>query len=401
MAKKPAFLAVDFFSGAGGTTCGLIEAGGYVIAGIDKDPACVETYEKNNQNNSLDKHCARYILRDIFPASQDYPGGEQHIIFSELTSLIDKYKKQASSEVPLLFAICAPCQPFTTISKKEMSQKRIEKRTKDRNLLQEACKFVKKFKPDIILAENVAGASKDQFGNVWQSLDKNLRTQGYITGTKVICTSKFGVPQYRKRSILLAIKKTKITSETTKKYISKNIIHVPESDPNSKILSVKEAIGYLPAIKAGEKHSKIPNHVARHLNDLNLKRISVAKPGESNSYLEHTIYGDLSLPCQKRAKQKHKQPCFTDVYTRMSPDRPSPTITTKCYSISNGRFGHYDQSQNRGISLREAAILQSFPDNYIFYSNSIGVIARMIGNAAPPKLAKFYAKYLLNLASSE
>lgn len=401
MLKKPAFLAVDFFSGAGGTTRGLIDAGGYVIAGVDKDPACAETYEKNNVNPYLDKHCARYILKDIFPISKDYPGGEQHIIFSELTDLINKYKRLAGSEVPLLFAICAPCQPFTTISRKEMSQKRIEKRTKDRNLLREACKFVKKFNPDMILAENVAGASKDQFGNVWQSLETTLKKQGYITGTKVVCTSKFGVPQYRKRSILLAIKKTKIIANTYKAYFAEDAILVPESDPHAKPISVKEAIGHLPAIKSGEKHPTIPNHVARRLNDLNLKRISVAKPGENNSYLEHTLYGDLRLPCQKRAKQKHKQPCFTDVYTRMSPDRPSPTITTKCYSISNGRFGHYDPAQNRGISLREAAILQSFPESYVFYSKSIGVIARMIGNAAPPKLAKFYAKYLLNIIPTD
>ncbi len=81
----------------------------------------------------------------------------------------------------------------------------------------------------------------------------------------------------------------------------------------------------------------------------------------------------------------------------MRPDRPSPTITTKCHSISNGRFGHYDQNQLRGISLREGAILQSFPENYVFYPNGqIEPIARMIGNAVPPRLAAFYAEYLVN-----
>ena len=92
--------------------------------------------------------------------------------------------------------------------------------------------------------------------------------------------------------------------------------------------------------------------------------------------------------------------CFTDVYTRMHPDRPSPTITTKCHSISNGRFGHYDTAQDRGITLREAAILQSFPDEYIFYPvEQIEPVARMIGNAVPPKLAEFYANYIYEISN--
>ena len=140
---------------------------------------------------------------------------------------------------------------------------------------------------------------------------------------------------------------------------------------------------------------EIPNHKTRTLSDLNLKRISCAKPGETNKYLLDTKFGNLGLPCHKRVNERLKQRCFNDVYTRMSPDKPSPTITTKCYSISNGRFGHYDTSQNRGISLREAALIQSFPDDYIFHpQNQIGSVGRMIGNAVPPKLAAFYARYL-------
>ena len=116
--------------------------------------------------------------------------------------------------------------------------------------------------------------------------------------------------------------------------------------------------------------------------------------------MEDTEYGDLSLDCHRSVNERQRTRCFTDVYTRMHPDRPAPTITTKCHSISNGRFGHYDVSQNRGISLREAAILQSFPDNYLFYPlDQIEPIARMIGNAVPPKLAEFYSRYLWNSVS--
>ena len=158
------------------------------------------------------------------------------------------------------------------------------------------------------------------------------------------------------------------------------------------------AIDHLPAIKAGAVHPSIPNHRARTLSDLNLKRIASAKPGQSNAYMEATRFGDLSLDCHRKVNRRLKDRCFGDVYTRMHADRPAPTITTKCHSISNGRYGHYDVKQHRGISLREAAILQSFPDNYIFHPvEQIEPIARMIGNAVPPKLAQYFASYLANL----
>jgi DNA (cytosine-5)-methyltransferase 1 len=172
---------------------------------------------------------------------------------------------------------------------------------------------------------------------------------------------------------------------------------VPESDPDSVIVSVAEAIGALPSIKAGETHPKIPNHRARELSDLNLKRIASSQPGKSNVYMIETKYGDLTLRCHRKVNRRLSTRCFTDVYTRMHPNRPSPTITTKCHSISNGRFGHYDVTQLRGISLREAAILQSFPVEYRFFpEHQIEPIARMIGNAVPPKLANFFANYLVN-----
>jgi DNA (cytosine-5)-methyltransferase 1 len=172
---------------------------------------------------------------------------------------------------------------------------------------------------------------------------------------------------------------------------------VPDSDPDATLTSVRQAIGHLPPIKAGQTHRKVPNHRARKLDEINLKRLAAAAPGESNAYMEQTRFGNLSLLCHRKVNRKLKTRCFSDVYTRMHPDRPSPTITTKCHSISNGRFGHYDTRQLRGISLREAAILQSFPEHYVFYpTDQIEPIARMIGNAVPPKLAEFYALYLVN-----
>ncbi len=398
---KPDFLAIDFFSGAGGTTRGLIDAGGYVIAGVDKDSSCEATYTKNNKNKALDKKRARFLNHDIFPQTEEHPDGEQHVLLEKIESLIEEYRQSTDKHTPLFFAICAPCQPFTKLSKKEMTEKRKQKRQKDSNLLREACKFVEHFRPEIVLSENVAGISGAKFGRVWEEFREQLAELGYATGTKVVCTSKFGVPQYRKRSILLAVRKDCLKPERRKDLIGSEIL-VPESDPDSLVVSVREAIGHLPPLSAGAMHDEVPNHRTRSLSELNYKRLSVARPGETNAYMENTKYGDLSLECHRKAKEKHKQRCFTDVYTRMHPDRPAPTITTKCHSISNGRYGHYDIEQVRGISLREAAILQSFPENYIFYNDeSLEAVARMIGNAVPPRLARFYASYLANSVEAD
>src|SRR5262249_26476773 len=117
---RPKFLAVDFFCGAGGTTRGLLDAGAYVIAGIDKDERCSRTYVENNINSCIDLSPARFLSYDIFPRTPEYPTGQQRGLFDELDRLIPYYRKKFP-DVPLLFAICAPCQPFTKLSRKQMS----------------------------------------------------------------------------------------------------------------------------------------------------------------------------------------------------------------------------------------------------------------------------------------
>jgi DNA (cytosine-5)-methyltransferase 1 len=392
-AKIPEFLAVDFFSGAGGTTRGMLDAGGYVIAGVDKDAACERTYTYNNGNTTLDRRPPHYLCRDIFPISIAHPEGQQEKLMKELDVLITKYRGLAPGR-PLMFAICAPCQPFTTLARKELSKQRVERRRKDKNLLSEALKFVRRFRPDVVLSENVSGISDPRFGGIWEAFRKGLKALGYAVGTNVVCASKFGVPQYRKRSILIAVNRKKSKGEAART----GSLVIPVDDGTNVAKTVRSAISHLPSIKAGELHATIPNHRARSLSETNLKRIASATPGASNSYLKDTPYGDLSLPCHRRVKKKLKTACFTDVYTRMSGERPSPTITTKCHSVSNGRFGHYDTKQNRGISLREAAALQSFRDDYVFYpEDGVCPIARMIGNAVPPRLAQSFASFSMTL----
>lgn len=393
--SRPKFLAIDFFCGAGGTTRGLIDAGGYVIGGIDKDVRCKLTFSENNPNTKVDYSLPRFLSYDIFPKTDTYPQGNQEELFSEVENLLAYYQRKVPN-VPVLFAICAPCQPFTRLSRKELSERRKAGRARDSNLLREAAKFVARFKPELVLSENVAGIADARYGGVWGEFRQALDALGYATGSKVVCTSRFGIAQYRKRSILLGVRRELVQPERLTDLMNSELL-VPEADPNALLLSVREAIGYLPAIRAGETHPEIPNHRARSLSDLNLKRLASAKPGQSNAYLEETQHGDLSLNCHRKVNDKFEDRCFSDVYTRMHPDRPSPTITTKCHSISNGRFGHFDTDQIRGISLREAALLQSFPEDYVFYpEDMIEPIARMIGNAVPPKLASFYAGFLAN-----
>jgi DNA (cytosine-5)-methyltransferase 1 len=393
--SRPRFIAVDFFCGAGGTTRGLVDAGGYVMAGIDKDMRCESTYTDNNVNASLDYAPPRFLNLDVFGATAEYPKGQRDELIAQLDKWIPYYRSR-SKGAPLLFAICAPCQPFTRLSRKELSEKRKQGREKDSNLLREAASFVERYKPEMVLSENVSGIKDPKYGGVWDEFRTSLEELGYGTGSKVVCVSRFGVPQFRKRSILVAVRRELIRQERFADIMERELL-VPEADPNATIVSVAQAIGHLPRIGAGEVHDEIPNHRTRTLSDLNLKRLGAAKPGQSNVYMESTEHGDLSLDCHRKVNARLQDRCFSDVYTRMHPNRPSPTITTKCHSISNGRFGHYDVGQVRGISLREAAILQSFPDDYVFHPlNQIEPVARMIGNAVPPKLAEFFAGYLVN-----
>ena len=390
--KKPAFLAVDFYCGAGGTTRGLIDAGGYVIAGLDKQESCRNTYVANNGNETGNRGYPEFLALDLFPATEDHPAGQQSEAFPLLDELIGNHRSRFP-DVPLLFAICAPCQPFTKLSKADLSKDRIASRLRDRGLLAHTCRFIERYKPDMLLSENVAGITDPRYGGVWEDFANRLRDLGYNVTSLRACTSDFGIPQYRKRSILAAIRM--VPGKVFDRF------ELPEKDALAVTTTVKEALKGLPPMGAGQKHKKILNHVTRKLSDLNKKRISYAKPGESNKYMTNTPEGDLSLACHKRVNQRFKNRCFTDVYTRMAPDRPSPTITTRCHSITNGRFGHPDTRQLRGISMREAARLQSFRDDYIFYPvNQVEPIARMIGNAVPPVLAMFYARQLVETFKS-
>ncbi len=383
---KPRFLAVDFYCGAGGTTRGLLDAGGYVIAGVDNDVSCRKTYEENNVNGTLDKRGPTFLGYDMFPESPDYPAGQQEQVFEKLRALIPQHRAMAA-DVPLMFAICAPCQAFTKFAQRHLTPTRKESRMRDRDLLSQTLSFVDEFQPELILCENVMGIRRVGSLAIWEGFRESLRVRSYAVDDADVCASNFGVPQYRRRSFLMGLRMPSPVLTTP--------VTVPTSGGDGKLISVKEAIGDLPELEAGEANGDDRNHVCRNLSDTNRRRLEYLKPGEPNFRLANAPAGDLSLACHRRLEGTGKRG-FGDVYTRMRPDRPSPTITTRFVSVSNGRFGHFDRKQVRGISVREGATLQSFPPEYRFYGSGIDANAKMIGNAVPPKLAAHMADHLVS-----
>ena len=271
-----------------------------------------------------------------------------------------------------------------------MTIERATGRDRDRNLLSETVDFIAEFQPEMIISENVSSIKDGKYGSVWADFQQQVNEIGYRTGEGKVCASRFGVPQYRRRSILMAIREKLVSGLNFDIPIPG---HDSEAPPSP---SVREAIEYLPPLDAGGKHINVPNHECRNLTEINRQRLMSVEPGQPNFGFTETPFGDLSLPCHRRLAEKGKRG-FGDVYTRIHPDRPSPTITTRFHSVSNGRFGHYDPGQVRGLSLREGAILQSFDENYVFYGDGMDTIAKMIGNAVPPKLSGSVARWILGL----
>ena len=382
--RLPKFLAVDFYCGAGGTTRGLLDAGGYVIAGIDKSPGCRDTYRKNNPNLTLDRATPAYVAKDIFPSTTEYPTGQQDQIWDCLNTLIPRYRKM-SAGLPLLFAICAPCQSFNRFVQTNMTAERTAVRERDLNLLSQALSFVEAFKPDMVLSENIGGIERGKHGQVWKNFREDLRGIGYRIGSKEVCASKFGIAQRRRRSIIFGVK----SDSPERSYLA---LSVPDQYGSGRDVATRDVIGDLDPLQPGQKHPTIANHACRNLSAINRRRLLAVGPGEMNFGFPE----ELQLPCHRRMVEKDSgKRGFGDVYTRIHPDQPMGTLTTRFNSVSNGRFGHYDPEQARGLSYREGALLQSFGMRYEFHAEGGDAVAQMVGNAVPPKLAEHLSTDLL------
>lgn len=340
--------AYDFFCGIGGLTRGLQDAGINVLAGIDLDERCRLTYEKNNPG-------VKFIHKDV--------GG------------IDLDDLNLSEPLPegndVLFAGCAPCQPFSHHRKSSRDRP-------ETTLLGKFEHLVRLALPNYVLVENVPGIAKVRGFSTFLRFRKTLDNLGYRHDCHILDAKYYGVPQSRRRLVLIAARSRQVSFPKGKFGIK-----------GRPVKTVRQAIAHYPKIKAGERHSEIPNHVAAKVTELNMRRLRATPSdgGDRRSWPE-----DIRLPCHGRNHTGH-----TDVYGRMFWDRPSPALTGRCISISNGRYGHPEQ--DRAISLREAAALQTFPDRYEFFGHATN-IARQIGNAVPVRLAERVGKHLLYISET-
>lgn len=342
---------IDLFSGCGGSSLGFKQAGFQIKVGVDID----ETASRSFQINFPKAH--------VFTSDISVVSGKD---------LLSSGGFKNGNEVILI--ACPPCQGFS--SARRNSERLADPRN---NLIFEFLRIVEEIKPKAFVMENVPGLATNIGKPIFDQILKGLERLGYLTAHGIANTSDYGIPQRRKRLILIGINNSKSVPTFPAKTNGN-----PETSENlMKWVTVKDAIGSLPKIKAGEKTQSDFMHTSANLSETNLKRIKLTphNGGSRSSWPDNLI-----LDCHKKSKG------HMDVYGRMSWDIPSPTITGGCVMISKGRFGHPDQ--NRAISLREAARLQTFPDSFKF-CGSFGEIAKQIGNAVPPLLAQKTATTLI------
>lgn len=325
--------AIDIFCGVGGLTHGLTRSGIDVKAGFDLDPSCRFPYEANN--------AGKFFEQDVFELDGDV-----------LNRIWD-------DGVRILVG-CAPCQTFSTYS---MGKKRARPNDKRWSLIAELTRLVKETSPDIVSMENVPRAVHSE---PFEELTLFLKSNKYHLWYEVVNCVDFGVPQSRKRIVLLASKFGNIELKRSRQ----------------RVITVRDAISQLEPINAGDASPRDPLHYASKLSIKNMQRVAASKPG--GTWKDWPT--ELLLNCHLKSSGK----TYRNVYGRMLYDSPAPTLTTHCLGIGNGRFIHPEQ--NRGLSIREASLLQTFPMSYKFVAEGATVhpriLARLIGNAVPVALAK-------------
>lgn len=350
-------LAIDFFCGCGGASFGFRKSGIGTLAGFDNDPSVAWAFEHNTG--------APFFLADI---------SRRGHMMRELRRLV------RGIDTPVLFSACAPCQPFSTQNQNYAGDRRKSLLIRFFDILFE---LPRQFRPDFVFVENV-GPILDRGQALINRVQSRLASEGYrLLLPRVLNAADYGVPQNRHRMIFLAARKGLVARSDcfSWDYFDKEYRESPQT--------VRDAIAKLPPITAGSAHPHDALHRAQSLSNRNLKRIGqITLPGGSRTMWDRRLY----LDCHKRHRG------HTDVYGRMHWDRPAPTLTCKCNSLSNGRYGH--PTQDRAISLREAAILQTM-DEFVFpLPINQKRVAQQIGNAVPPKLAEKFGAFILDLIGS-
>ncbi|WP_206078118.1 DNA cytosine methyltransferase [Pseudoalteromonas phenolica] len=352
MVVKNKLKAVDFFCGGGGMSYGMQLAGIEVLAGIDFEITCKETYLANIKG-------AQFLNYDVFELSE-----------AELEHKLEINK----FDDDLVFIGCSPCQYWSLINTDK------KKSEKSKSLLSEFERFVQYFSPGYVVVENVPGVlNRREESGLGEFIDW-LVDNDYVVHYEVHNTSEYGVPQNRRRFTLIA-----------------NRVNELELSPikSSKLLTVADVIGEkngFPKVQAGHQDKTPFRHSVARLKDVTLRRLKKVKKDGGNR-LGFANDPELQLPCFVG-----KDSSFKDTFGRLWWNKPAPTITTKFFSVSNGRFVHPEE--NRALSLREGATLQSFPKSYIFHGRTNEIIARQIGNAVPPEYSRRIAQAIINSRNS-
>jgi len=328
--------AIDLFCGVGGLTCGLIQAGINVVAGFDLDPTCQYAYEHNNH--------VPYHIRNV----REVLGGELNNLYNDNTTRV--------------LVGCAPCQPFSQMRLK-MGQANIN--DEKYNLLLEFARLIEETHPDVISMENVPQIRET---DVYREFIALLKRNHYHYNAQVVYCPNYGIPQTRRRFVLVGSQLGQIK------------LIAPTHNPQN--VHVRDFIAELPALEAGAVNPDDPLHRSSALSQINLQRIRASVPGGT----WHDWPEELRCACHK----KDSGTTYASVYGRMTWEQIGPTITTQFYNYGTGRFGH--PQQDRALSLREGAILQTFPRDYDFVDPERGFvmrdISRHIGNAVPVRLGQ-------------
>jgi DNA (cytosine-5)-methyltransferase 1 len=341
-------VCVDLFCGAGGLTQGLRQSGVKVVAGVDFEKSCRHPYEANHEGI-------------VF---------HQADVAELKASTLNEWF--GSAKVCVL-AGCAPCQPFSNYAlryHKEEDGNSVENDERW-SLLNHFGRLVRETMPDIVTMENVPAVIKH---SVFANFKCVLEQLGYNVWVDVIDCTKYGLPQRRYRTVLLASRHGEIKLR----------------DPiASEARTVEDVIKDLPVLMHGCTDKEDRLHTASRLSELNYERIQHSTPG--GTWRDWPTY--LVAECHKKKTGK----TYPSVYGRMKYDEPAPTLTTQFYGFGNGRFGH--PTQARGISLREGALLQGFPRNYSFIPDDEPVqfraLGRMIGNAVPVALGRVIGESII------
>lgn len=354
------FKAIDLFCGAGGLSTGLKKSGFRLCLGVDIDEKALKTYKCNLKRTKVLKEDIKKVT------------GEK---ITELTGI--------NRRDNFLLAGCPPCQGFSSLGKRDANDEKNE-------LVYEYIRIINELEPSFILMENVPGMStgvgKEIFKNVVKELEENYHVE-YAT----LNAADFGVPQIRKRLVLHGIRNDVYDNLGLNKEEQKILPRPTHSKEKKKgyrkWVTVRKAIFDLPILGAGESYDDgiIKNHKARSLSETNIERLQEIRLHGGNREM---ISEELQLECHKKENVS-----YTDTYGIIDPDKPAPTITSGCTIISKGRYCH--PTQNRGLSIREAARLQSFDDKFEFQGN-MGEMSLQIGNAVPPKLAQASGKVIIN-----